>query len=170
MVKFREIPWKYLCHRNKTIPLIWAVRQYNRPELMSIIDHTTQNRLLITLDTKSRSTSQTNHRCLEIKEVPWNYSLLWRHSGHSSVSNHQPHGCLLNRLFNRRSKKTTKLRGTGLCVENSPGPVNSPHKGPVTRKMFPFDDVIMLGSTVELLMSPKLGNSKFHRNTWTWSN
>ena len=23
-------------------------------------------------------------------------------------------------------------------------PVNSPHKGPVTRKMFPFDDVIML--------------------------
>ena len=26
---------------------------------------------------------------------------------------------------------------------NSPGPVNSPHKGPVTRKMLPFDDVIM---------------------------
>ena len=26
----------------------------------------------------------------------------------------------------------------------SPGPVNSPHKWPVTRKMFPFDDVIML--------------------------
>ena len=23
------------------------------------------------------------------------------------------------------------------------GPVNSPHKGPVTRKIFPFDDVIM---------------------------
>ena len=26
------------------------------------------------------------------------------------------------------------------------GPVNSPHKGPVTRKTFPFDDVIMLQS------------------------
>ena len=26
-------------------------------------------------------------------------------------------------------------------------PVNSPHKGPVTRKMFPFDDVIMLYKT-----------------------
>ena len=25
------------------------------------------------------------------------------------------------------------------------GPVNSPHKWPVTRKMFPFDDVIMYG-------------------------
>ena len=37
----------------------------------------------------------------------------------------------------------SKLRVTGLCVGNSPGPVNSPHKGPVTRKMFPFDDVIM---------------------------
>ena len=70
-------------------------------------------------------------------------TLHWRHNDHDSVSNHQPHGCLLNRLFRRRSKKTSKLRVTGLCVGNSPGPVNSPHKGPVTRKMFPFDDVIM---------------------------
>ena len=70
-------------------------------------------------------------------------SLHWRHNDHDGVSNHQPHGCLLNRLFRRRSKKTSKLRVTGLCVGNSPGPVNSPHKGPVTRKMFPFDDVIM---------------------------
>ena len=70
-------------------------------------------------------------------------SLRWRHNDQYSVSNHQPHGCLLNRLFRRRWKKTSKLRVTGLCVGNSPGPVNSPHKGPVTRKMFPFDDVIM---------------------------
>ena len=70
--------------------------------------------------------------------------LHWRHNDHDGVSNHQPHGCLLNRLFRRRSKETSKLRVTGLCVGNSPVPVNSPHKGPVTRKMFPFDDVIML--------------------------
>ena len=31
-----------------------------------------------------------------------------------------PHDCLLNRLFRRRSKKTSKLRATGLCEENSP--------------------------------------------------
>ena len=31
------------------------------------------------------------------------------------------------------------------------GPVNSPHKWPVTRKMFPFDDVIMYLETVLLL-------------------
>ena len=72
-----------------------------------------------------------------------NMALRWRHNDLAGVSNHQPHGCLLNRLFRRRSNKTSKLRVTGLCVGNSPGPVNSPHKGPVTRKMFPFDDVIM---------------------------
>ena len=27
-------------------------------------------------------------------------------------------------------------------------PVNSPHKGPVTRKMFPFDDVIMMNQNM----------------------
>ena len=48
-------------------------------------------------------------------------ALRWRHNGHDSVSNHQPHGCLLNRLFRRRSKKTSKLRVTGLCAGNSPG-------------------------------------------------
>ena len=70
------------------------------------------------------------------------YTLRWRHNERDSVSNHQPHDCLLNRLFRRRSKKTSKLRVTGLCDGNSP--VNSRHKGPVTRKMFPFDIVIMV--------------------------
>ena len=44
-----------------------------------------------------------------------------RYNGHSGVSNHQPHYCLLNRLFGRRSNKTSKLLVTGLCVGNSPG-------------------------------------------------
>ena len=48
-------------------------------------------------------------------------SLRWRHTGRDSVSNHQPHDCLLNRLFRRRSKKTSKRRVTGLCARNSPG-------------------------------------------------
>ena len=47
-------------------------------------------------------------------------SLRWRHNGRDSVSNHQPHHCLLNRLFRRRSKKTSKLRVTDLCMGNSP--------------------------------------------------
>ena len=78
-------------------------------------------------------------------------ALQLRHNDHDGVSNHQAHGCLLDRLFRRRSKKTSKLRVTGLCVGNSPGLVNSPHKGPVTRKMLPFDDVIMeMGSLSSL--------------------
>ena len=76
-------------------------------------------------------------------KTPFVWALLWRHNGHNSVSNHQPYDCLLRRLFRRRSKQTSKLRVTGLCAGNSPGPVNFPHKWPVTRKMFPFDDVIM---------------------------
>ena len=74
-----------------------------------------------------------------INDVTWH----WRHNDRGGVSDHQPHDCLLSRLFRLRSKKTSKLRGTGLCAGNSPGPVNSPRKGPVTRKIFPFDDVIM---------------------------
>ena len=49
------------------------------------------------------------------------FTLGWRHNDHAGVSNHQPHGCLLNRLFRRNSKKTSKLRVTGLCAGNSPG-------------------------------------------------
>ena len=70
-------------------------------------------------------------------------SLQWRHNECDGISNHQPHNCLLNHLFRRRSKKASKLRvlafvrGIHRCL------VNSPHKGPVTRKVFPFDDVIM---------------------------
>ena len=46
--------------------------------------------------------------------------LQWHHNGHNCISNYQPHHCLLNRLFRRRSKKTSKLRVTDLCAGNSP--------------------------------------------------
>ena len=47
-------------------------------------------------------------------------TLLWRHNEHDGVSNHQPHECLLSLPSRRRSKKTSKLRVTGLCEGNSP--------------------------------------------------
>ena len=77
----------------------------------------------------------------------WNFpvSLHWRHNGLDG-SNHQPHHCLLSRLFGRKSKKTSKLRVTGLCAGFHRGPVNSPQKWPVTWKMVPFDDAIMVVS------------------------
>ena len=46
-------------------------------------------------------------------------SLQWRDNGRDGVSNHQPHDCVLNRLFGHRSKKTSKLHVTGLCAGNS---------------------------------------------------
>ena len=70
-------------------------------------------------------------------------ALQWRHNGYDDVSNHQHHDCLLKRLFRHRSKKASKLHVTGLCEGNQPVTVNPPRKGPVTRKIFPFDDVIM---------------------------
>ena len=51
----------------------------------------------------------------------WHYivSLLWHHNDRDDVSNHQPHNCLLNRLFRHRSKIKSKLHITGLCEGNS---------------------------------------------------
>ena len=71
-------------------------------------------------------------------------TLQWRHDGRYGVSNHQPRDCLLNRFLRRRSKKTSKLRITGLLAGNSPVTDKFPAQSQVTRKMFPFDDVIMV--------------------------
>ena len=43
------------------------------------------------------------------------HTLLWRHNGRDGFLNHQPHD-----LFRRRSKKTSKIRVTGLCAGNWP--------------------------------------------------
>ena len=48
------------------------------------------------------------------------FTLQWHHNDRDYVSNHQPHDCLLNFLFGRKTKKTSKLRVTGLCAGNSP--------------------------------------------------
>ena len=44
------------------------------------------------------------------------------------------------------------------------GPVNSPHKWPVTRKMFPFDDVIM---NIAKLHRPSRSRSSDHRKLYS---
>ena len=49
----------------------------------------------------------------------YNRTLQWRHNGHDGVPNHHPYGCLLNRLFRRRSKTTSKIRVTGPCAGDS---------------------------------------------------
>ena len=55
-----------------------------------------------------------------IPNCPFLISLQCRHNEPNGVSNQQPQDCLLNRLFRRWSKKTSKLCITGLCVGKSP--------------------------------------------------
>ena len=68
--------------------------------------------------------SEPNFMCLVLQVyISLLYAILslhWCHNRHDSISNHQPHHCLLNRLFRRRSKKISKLCITGLCAGNSP--------------------------------------------------
>ena len=73
----------------------------------------------------------------------------WRHNQRDGVSKHQPYDCLLNRLFRRRSRKHQSSASLAFVRGVHRWPVNSLHKGPATRKMFPFDDVIMLYSCVQ---------------------
>ena len=72
-------------------------------------------------------------------------TLRWRHNDHAGVSNHQPHGCLsivYSGVDQRKHQSSTSLAFVrGIHRDRW---INSPHKGPVTRKMFPFDDVIMV--------------------------
>ena len=91
-------------------------------------------------------------------------SLWWRHNGHDGVSNLQPHHYLLNRLFGCRSQKTSNSALLAFVRGIHRGTMNSPHKWPVTRKMFPFHDVIMSKSeiTVELccICGLQIGNTQ----------
>ena len=73
----------------------------------------------------------------------WSGSLQWPQNGRDSVSNHQPHDCLFNHLFTRRSMKTLEPLVTGLCAGNSPGTGEFPAQMASNAKKFSFDGVIM---------------------------
>ena len=68
----------------------------------------------------------------------WLITLEWRHSGRDGVSNHQSHDCSLNRFFRRRSRKHQSSTSLAFVRGFHRWPVNSPRKGPVTRKMLPL--------------------------------
>ena len=99
---------------------------------MNIVSQDVSKGIIIFTDTDMISHTDTALRlgkCCPNEEVTnsrsaslgWKHnSLPWRHNGHDGASSHQPNECLLNRSSRRRSKKTSKLRVTGLCVGNSP--------------------------------------------------
>ena len=66
--------------------------------------------------------SNDTERCRMNKKSTWavGFALLWRHNERDGVWNYRRFDCLLNRLFRRRSKKTSKLRTTAFCEGNSP--------------------------------------------------
>ena len=67
----------------------------------------------------------------------------WRHNERDGISNHQPHDCLLSILFQRTWRKHQSSTSLAFVQGIHRWPVDSQHTWPVTRKMFPFDDVIM---------------------------
>ena len=64
--------------------------------------------------------SSTDFTYRKYFQIGTTLSLKWRHKERDDFSNHQPHHCLLNRLFTCWSTKASKLRVTGLCEGNSP--------------------------------------------------
>ena len=82
-------------------------------------------------------------------------SLKWLHNGHDGVSNHQLRDCLLN---------IKALRRWPLCGEFTG--YRLPHKGPVTRKMFPFDDVIMIKWN-DQFYATECGRDQHRSVSWT---
>ena len=71
-------------------------------------------------------------------------SLPWSHNERDGVSNHQPmfvYSTLCSGADQRKHQCSASLSFVRGIHRLS---VNFPHKGPVTRKMFPFDDAIML--------------------------
>ena len=76
--------------------------------------------------------------------------LQWRHNGCYGISNHQSHKCLLNYLFRCKSKKTSKLRITGLCAGNSPVTSEFPTQRFSNVENVSIDDIIMLSDCFAL--------------------
>ena len=72
-----------------------------------------------------------------------NDSLQWRHNERDGVSNHQPHDCFSRVYPGADQRQHQSCVSLALVRGIHRWPVNSPHKWPASRNMFPFDDVIM---------------------------
>ena len=80
---------------------------------------------------------------ISIGPAPEVVTLQWRHNERYGVSNHQPHDCLLTDYSGTDQRKHQSSASLAFVWGIHLWPLNSPHKGSVTRKMLTFDDVIM---------------------------
>ena len=69
--------------------------------------------------------------------------LRWRHNGRDSVSITSLTSVFSTVYSDADQRKYQSSASLAFVRGIHRGPVNSPHKWPVTRKLFPFDDVIM---------------------------
>ena len=85
------------------------------------------------------------------RRVTYIITLQCCHNERDGISNHQPHDCLLNRSGADQRKYQSSL-SLAFVRGIHRWPVNSPHKGPVMQKMFPFDDLFM--NVVNIHLNP----------------
>ena len=100
------------------------------PSLLSLLDQETldhQIYLMVSLSTFIPDWQTTVRglfvNCLLMrirKYIYTQHSLQWRYNERDGVSNHPLHDFLFSRWLRRRSKKSSKLRLTGLCEGISP--------------------------------------------------
>ena len=130
-VKMTAFPFHYcsVSSNKRTCRLIGEIR--------SLPSRVSQIRFTMWVNPLTPGKFGYNLKCVIFKHFLCHRSpLQWRHDESDGISNHQLHDCSLNRLFRRIKENIKTPRHRPLCR-------NSPHKGPVTRRMFPFDDVIM---------------------------
>ena len=72
------------------------------------------------------------------------FTLQWGHNGCNGISNHQPHEFYSTVYSGVDQRKHQSSASLAFVWGIHRWPVNSPHKWPVTREIFPFDDVIMM--------------------------
>ena len=96
------------------------------------------------------------------------WSLQLRHNERDGASSRQHIDCLFSRLFMRASKKTSKLRVNGFCEGNPLVTGGFPSQRQVTRKMFPFDDVIMNSKKRQQQKRKKWTTTKGQQKSFRW--
>ena len=95
-----------------------------------------------------------------VRSTSWvSWSLKWRHNGRDGVPN-PSHTIVSSAVYSGADQRKHQSSASLAFVrEIHRWPMNSPHKWPVTRKMFPCDDVIMMTEiTAHINSLPNIAN------------
>ena len=118
------VMWLWICITyNRQIYNISRTKSHNLKDPHPVLQFSSTNPSKPGVKTSMKMQLERRRQAMDTPTTAeWSkFTLQWRHNEHDSASNHQSHDCLLNRLFRRRSKKTSRVCVTGLCARNSPG-------------------------------------------------